>query len=124
MRAMIFVFEIHFVVPAQALEPGLDYVTVLINNNASLSCSFLSYPAPSIEWHFMPFEVAIANGGQYSIYDTSSSLYMHSSTLSISNVDSSNAGVYRCSASNTLSGGNSTNERVLRVYGKTSWSLC
>ena len=79
--------------------------TISVGGTATFSCMATAVPSATITWSFNG--QTITSGGQFTITDVS---------LIISNVQMSNAGFYKCTATNTY-GTNSTSAR-LTVTGK------
>ena len=93
----------------------LQPVSTTVGNSVSFSCTVDANPTPTISWAFNT--QTLSSEGQYSISTVPSGGVMTVSTLLISNVQLSNNGFYRCSATNSF-GKNSTAAK-LTVTGRS-----
>ena len=87
-------------------------------DNASFTCQATGEPIPIISWYFNG-SVLLVNGMKHVVSMISLNTTTNSSTLTIMNVQSSDAGTYTCNATNVISGDNSYG--VLTVNGE---SMC
>ena len=97
---MIITLLVHLVAPS--ISPEVMNETVNEGSNAFFSCQADGEPIPTISWYF--------NGT-----DTTKFIITNK-TLDIVNVESSDAGIYTCIATNVVS--NDTSSGVLTVNGE------
>ena len=83
-------------------------------DTASFTCQATGEPVPTISWYFNG--VLLVNGMEHMISMISLNTTTNSSTLTIMNVQSSDAGTYTCNANNVLS--SNTSSGVLTVNGE------
>ena len=88
-------------------------------NIASFTCHATGEPAPVIRWYYKGILVDSTNTAKYQIATSSLNATTTGSTLTITNVKSSDVGTYICNAINTISNSD-ISSGVLTVNGEPS----
>ena len=83
---------------------------------ASFTCQADGEPLPTISWYFNDAPLDESNMTKYTITKRQTSTTTISDILNISNVQSSDVGIYTCNATNVLS--SDTSSGVLTVNGE------
>ena len=87
---------------------------------ASFTCQANGEPLPTISWYFNGTLLNESDTSKYTITDTRSENFARE-ILNIMNVQSSDAGIYTCNATNVVS--NDTSSGVLSVRGELQFVL-
>ena len=104
-----------YIVQAEVIS---DVVDLLENetNPTIFSCQATGEPVPSISWYFKGVMINVSDASKYNISNTMSETIVTSS-LTISNVQSSDVGTYTCKAENII--GIDQSSGILTVNGKS-----
>ena len=112
---MIIKFLNYLVAPS--ISPQVMDQTQNEGSNASFTCQVTGEPVPTIIWYFNGTLVDETNTMKYTISMESLNTTTNNSTLTIMNVQSSDAGTYTCDATNVISTDNSSG--ILTVNGES-----
>ena len=104
-----------YIVQAEVIS---DVVDLLENetNPTIFSCQATGEPVPSISWYFKGVMINVSDASKYNISNTMSETIVTSS-LTISNVQSSDVGTYTCEAENII--GIDESSGIFTVNGKS-----
>ena len=100
---------------APSITAELMNQTHIESYTASFTCQANSEPLPTISWYFDGTLLNESDTSKYTITNTNSENFAHE-ILNILNVQSSDAGIYTCNATNVVS--SDTSSGVLTVKGK------
>ena len=104
----------YYVVKAEIID-GVTDLSEIETNPVKFTCRATGEPVPSISWYFNNAVINLSDTSKYYV-SNSSNQSVFTSSLTILNVQSSDAGTYSCRASNII--GSDQSSGLLTVNSK------